>query len=92
MKDYKEIGKAEVWAHLQLGVKVFAAVLKSSRFNTGIYNLQNWNVEQILHILSDKELNVSFYVHEDADERNEEDIDIPMPCDSFLMRRFLETK
>lgn len=29
--------------------------------------------------------------YEDAEERNEEDIDIPMPCDSFLMRRFLET-
>ena len=66
MKDYKEIGKEEVWAYLQLGVKVFAAVLKSSRFNSGVYDLQKWNVEQILHILSDKELNVSFYVHDDV--------------------------
>lgn len=66
MKDYKEIGKAEVWAHLQLGVKVFAAVLKSSRFNSGVYNLQKWDIEQILHILSDKELNVSFYVHDEV--------------------------
>lgn len=66
MKDYKEIGKAEVWAHLKLGAKVFAAVFKSSRFNSGVYDLQNWNVKQILHILSDKELNVSFYVYEEA--------------------------
>lgn len=66
MKDYKEIGKAEVWARLELGAKVFAVVLKSSRFNSGVYNLQKWDVEQILHILSDKEPNVSFYVHDEV--------------------------
>lgn len=62
MENFKQIEKCDVWAHLQAGKAVFAAIFKSSNFNEGIYDLRNhWNVTQINRLLSDKEKNVVFY-------------------------------
>lgn len=60
MKDFKQIDKCDVWPHLQAGKKVFAVILKSIKFTTGLkYLYVRWDVGDINKIL--KEDNVVFY-------------------------------
>lgn len=63
MENFKQIDICDVWSHLQAGKKVFAVILKSERWRTGVRELwhDNWNVCDINKLLSDKEKNILFF-------------------------------
>lgn len=67
MEDYKQIDKIDVWPHLQAGKAVFAVILHSKRFNRGIYNLCNWDVERI-NALVNTDIGKNTIFFEEADK------------------------
>lgn len=63
MENFKQIDKCDVWAELQAGKAVYAVILKSKVWRTGLKELwhDNWNVRGINKLLSDKEKDIVFY-------------------------------
>ena len=65
MKDFVEISKDEVWEYFKNGKEVFCAILESSFYDVGVYNisegkLYGWQVKIIL-----KEENVIFFARKE---------------------------
>ena len=62
MKNFRKIRKSEVWRRLLREEDVYAVILKSHNWKSGVYNLKTgWSIHMINSVLSEKEENVDFY-------------------------------
>lgn len=63
MKNFRKIRKSEVWKRLVREEDVYAVILKSRNWKSGVYNLRtNWSIHEINALLSDKEEDIDFYI------------------------------
>lgn len=53
-----------MWGRLLHEEDVYAVILKSRSWKTGVYNLKTgWSIREINSLLSEKEENVDFYIY-----------------------------
>lgn len=63
MTNFRKLRKTEVWKRLLREEDVYAVILKSRNWKSGVYNLRtNWSIHEINILLSDKEEDIDFYV------------------------------
>lgn len=64
MKNFRKIQRSSVWRRLICEEDVYAVILKSRSWNSGVYNLRiNWSLHEINSLLSEKEENIDFYIY-----------------------------
>jgi hypothetical protein len=63
VKNFRKIPRSTVWRRLIREEDVYAVILKSRNWKSGVYNLRtNWSIHEINSLLSEKEENIDFYI------------------------------
>ena len=76
MTNFRKLRKTEVWKRLLREEDVYAVILKSRNWKSGVYNLRtNWSIHEINILLSGKEEDIDFYVF--VKDKDGEDKDKP---------------